>query len=196
MLTIVMEKIKNFTILILFLTCIILFLTRGCNHKCSDPIVMHDTVTWTTVDTFIPEPKTITKIVKQFIPIGDTIIINNTPTFVNIYKDSLVDDNLAITWLDTVEGKFIGKGVSYRLFVPKTILKKDFVQIKETTFLTKSPKFSIFAGGIVGGNKHELSSIQPIVGFTANQNAVFYGYNLINQSHNIGFTRTIFKSKK
>ena len=193
-----MEKIKNFTILILFILCIILFLTRGCSQPKSCELEHgHDTIiNIHTIDTFMPEPKTVTRIVDHFIPIGDTIIVNNTPTFVNIYKDSLVDDNLSISWIDTVKGTFIGKGVSYRLFIPKTIIKKDFVQIKETTYLTKSPKFTIFAGGVIGGNKHELSSIQPIIGFTANKNAVFYGYNLMNQSHNIGFTTTIFKSKK
>jgi hypothetical protein len=192
-----MDKFKNATIVVLFVAVIILLLTHGCGNKVNKPVeTIHDTITWTTIDTIVTPPVTITKIIKQFVPVHDTVVINGVKHDVNIYSDSLVNDDLSISWKDTVEGNFIGKGVSYRLFVPKTIIKKKYVEVNSIQYITKIPKFTMFAGGMIGGNKSELSSIMPLGGFSFNKSSVFYGYNVINQTHNIGFHTILFKSKK
>lgn len=197
-----MGKIKNIAIITLFILCVILFFTRGCGTvKENNGEIIHDTIiihkhsidtVWTT--------KVVNKYISVFKqPIIDTIIIDNSQHIISTYNDSLVDTNLVIRYKDRIEGKFISKSIGYTLKHP-IITIHDSIIVKITTTikdsLVKLPKFTIFAGGIVGGNKNQLATIEPIIGFTSNKNAIFYGYNFMNQTHNIGFYHTIFKSKK
>jgi len=192
---IIMEKIKSFTITLLFIICLVLLLTKGCDNTKIVEVVKTDTIKTHTVDTFIKVITNNKYITKFKEPKKDTIIIDNTSHIVNTYEDSLSDQNIKINVTTQVEGKLVTESIKYELKYP--IIKiHDMVEIKTTEYITKEPKFSMFIGGMIGGNSKELGTIAPIVGFSTNKTNVFYGFNLMNSTHNIGVSTRIFKSKK
>ena len=160
-----MEKLKNYTIIALFIGIIILLLLRGCGQKCPDnvPIITNTHSVTIKVDTFLQE-KIVTVYKNKYIPVytydTDSSVLCNK---INIYKDSLIDSNITIKQTLKVQGWIKDNLMSYELHVPLRITKT--ITIKDSVLVTKygMPHYSAYGGLTIGGNQNTLSSIQPFI---------------------------------
>lgn len=196
-----MDKIKNYTILGLFVLVVFLLLLRQCSPKeVIKEVKTTDTITTIRIDTIVPSPKIVTKIIKKFIPIKIDTLHENIDGIdhINLKKtfiDSLIDSNLVIKWKDEIKGEFINKEISYKLFVPKYITKTITNTITKTDTVFKPYKFSIIGGLEIGGNETSFATIKPFIGVNIKKLNLLYGYNLLNKTHNVGVGYTLYNFK-
>ena len=188
-----MDKIKNYTILGLFILVIFLLLLRQCTPK--EQVIVNHTETLTTVrvDTFIKESPIVTKYITKFIPIkSDTIIDKDSSlSVINTYEDSLVNKDVIIKWTDIIKGTPISKDIKYKLLVPKYITKTITNNITQTNTIKVPYKFQLYTGLELGGNTNQFSNIKPYIGIGIKKVHVSYGYNLLNNTHNISGAYTL-----
>ncbi len=195
-----MDKLKNLTIVALFLIIGILLLLQQCTPKPKDNAaqVKSDTIRTIRIDTIYPEAKIITKTVYLERPISS----KPAPTskicdVLNTYHDSLVDTNITIINHLVAQGELKSNEIIYKLHVPLRITKTINTVITDSIFITKYnlPHFSAFGGLQLGGNSNSLSSIQPFIGLRYKKEYFTYGYNIVNSTHNIGFAINLFNIK-
>lgn len=194
-----MEKLKNYTIIALFIGIIILLLTRGCGHSCptsSTKIITKKSVV-TRVDTVWQDK---TKIITKTISIGHPVYIEKADSSkicdrINTYKDSLIDSNITIRQTLKAQGELKSNIMSYELHVPLRITKT--ITITDSVLITKygMNHYSAYGGLTIGGNQNTLSSIQPFIGIRYKTTYVNYGYNLVNSTHNVGVAINLFNIK-
>lgn len=194
-----LKDIKNILIIILFIILAILLFKTGCNKPKPDlspkidSITTHDTI-WAkdTLYSFKPliKPKwdTIYKI--------DTILNSIDPLdlfFVREYKDTLDDTNQTVyTHIKTL-GMLDSLSIKYRLKVPLTINNTTTITVEKP--VTIQPRFSIYSGLEVGGNKSTFN-LSPFINLNIKNNNIYYRYGILDKTHSIGVGIKIIKSKK
>lgn len=202
------DKIKNYTILILFIIIGILLLLKQCNSNNTQKstIISNkiDTVTTIHIDTIIKyEDKIVTKYIHDIKPISS---INIKDTFglslcntLNTYEDSLIDSNISIYNKQIIRGELKQEWIKYDLKVPKfvtinkTITKTITDSIK--ILIPSTYRFSMYTGLGLGGNNTQFSSIEPYIGIRIKKIYISYGYNLINQTNNLRIGYNILNIK-
>ncbi len=196
-----MDKLKNLTIVALFLIIGILLLLQQCTPKPKDNAaqVKSDTIRTIRIDTVYPEAKIITKTVYLERPISSKKVDFNSGLcdIINTYQDSLVDSNITITNHLIAQGELKSNEITYQLHVPLRITKTINTIVTDSIFITKHgmPHYSVFTGLQLGGNQNSLSSIQPFIGLRYKKEYFTYGYNIVNSTHNIGFAINLFNIK-
>lgn len=193
-----MEKLKNYTIIALFIGIIILLLTRGCGHSCptgNGKIITKKSVV-TRIDTVWEKGPVVTKTIH----VGYPVYIEKADTSklcdkINTYKDSLVDSNITIRQTLKAQGWLKSNLMSYELHVPLRITKT--ITVTDSVLITKygMNHYSAYGGLTIGGNANTLSSIQPFIGVRYKTTYVNYGYNLVNSTHNVGVAINLFNIK-
>lgn len=157
-----------------------------------DTVTYVDTIHWT--DTNIVE---ISLIVNEPVRMNvdaysDTAVTDDLFEDINIYSDSAVTDDVSIYWADTVQGRLVGKYMSYKLHLPSQIVKTSAVT-KTVTQTTTSPQHHKFYLDINIGNKDKC-----IGGIFINKNdKMLFGYNydFYTESHNIKLGYKLWESK-
>lgn len=193
-----MERIKNYTIAVMFGIIVILMFWNSCNptiiKEKGESIVTHDT----TIDS-IPAPYKVVEFKTKYFPAWDTVRPDSSKwnadlcKFERTYTDSLPDSNVTIfTDIKTI-GILKSSQVKYRLKVPlriETTIRTDSTYIK-----TVPNKWSILAIGGVGGNQ---SKFNATVGGAIRYKKGYYGYeyNLVDKTHNAKIGFVLFNSKK
>ncbi len=197
-----LKDTKNILLIILAIIVAILLLRIGCNsNKIEEPdlgpkidsITTHDTI-WSkdTIISFksIVHPKwdTIYKI--------DTLNIEIDPLdlfMTREYNDSLVDSNQTVYTHIRTFGMLDSLNVKYKLKIPIEINNTTTITIEKP--ITKAPKFAVYTGIELGGNKNTFD-ISPFINLNVKNNNVYYRYGVLNQTHNVGVGIKLFKSKK
>jgi hypothetical protein len=195
-----MKDLRDWLLIVLFLIIGILLLLRGCTPKPIESVLKHtrDTIRTIQTDTVWPEPKIITKYIQIGKPTSSTtapgVIVCNK---INTYSDSLVDSNIVIKNIQIVQGELKNHIISYKLLIPKYITKTINTTIYDSIITTKyrQPCFSFYGGLEIGGNTSQLSNIKPFIGTRWKTTYYTYGYNVINQTHNIGIAVNLFNIK-
>ncbi len=195
-----MDKLKNLTIIVLFLIIGILLLLQQCTPKIKDNAVQvkSNTIRTIRIDTVYPPAKIVTKIIYLPSPISTKpALTSKICDILNTYKDSLVDSNITITNHLIAQGELKSNEITYQLHVPLRITKTITKEITNTITETKYglSHYSAFGGLQIGGNQNSLSNIQPFIGVRYKKEYFTYGYNIVNSTHNIGFAINLFNIK-
>ena len=193
------KNLQNILMLAMVLVIFVLLLQKGCGKPGPDlspkidSVTTHDTV-WAkdTLYSFKPvyKPKydTIYKI--------DTIKYEIDPLdlfFVREYRDTLDDTNQTVfTYIKTL-GMLDSLGVKYKLKVPLTINNNTTITIEKP--IPVQPRFSIYGGLEVGGNKSTFN-LSPFINLNLKNNNVYYRYGVLDNTHSIGVGLKLYKSKK
>ncbi len=191
-----MDKIKNYTIIILFIIIGILLLLRGCGDNIpKNTVIVKDSLV-IRVDTVFPLPVTITKVInKPYIVYkehsNDTTDLSFAK-FIVTTKDSLIDSNIAITSINRIQGKPLDLALSYRLKVPKTITKT--IEITKTNLKYRQPCYSVFGGMRLGGSTTSLA-ISPFLALRKDKTYFDISYDVIGKSYNLGVGINLFNIK-
>lgn len=189
-----MEKTKNILIIVLFLIIALLYTCGVPNHHLDPKVVYKDSIIENRDTIWVKDTlykfKTYKPIAKDSIRIKEYTIVDHGPcNYKRFYQDSLVDSNLIIFNTDTVQGLLLGKNVSYKLKVPKTIIITK--EIIKTPVVNKKSKF--FIGGEINGNSHYFGLSPKLLLETKQENLYICGYDVVNKTINIGFATKIGK---
>lgn len=182
--------IINFIVLAIIIS---LFCFDRCSGDDSEPVVI-DTLYFSD-----------TSIVLDTIPFYDTIPVSiaieipdpeiiDTVNNIRVYKDSTSNEDISIFWIDTVQGNLIGKSLSYKLFVPKEIVKT--VTIDNTQTITKTVEKSynkLYLDVILGTSDKNIG-----LTFIPKKDRFKFGYNynISSNSHNVQLGVKLWQSKK
>lgn len=189
-----MEKTKNYLILGLALTIMVLFLLKGCGGRPSSATYIKgkDIVTWDT----IKNTDTLVKFKPKYYPKWDTIRKVDTLwnadlcKFERTYNDTLVDTNITIySKLETI-GILKSSKVSYIWKKPELIKN-----INRVDTIIKPNKWNLYGGLEVGGNKTTFN-VSPYLSLNANRNTFTLRYGVLDQTYSIGVGIRLIKSKK
>jgi len=194
-----LKDIKNILLIALFIVVAILLFKTGCNKPGPDlspkidSVTTHDTV-WTkdTLIAFKPVYKPKWDTIYQI----DTLEYAGDPDdlfFTRIYKDTLDDTNQTVYTHIKTFGMLDSLSVSYKLKIPIKITNNT--TITNTNIVTKSPRFSIYAGAEIGGNTTSFN-LSPFINLNIKNNNVYYRYGVLDKTHNIGLGIKLYKSKK
>ena len=116
----------------------------------------------------------------------DTVYIGNDT--LRRYENEVEDEMLKGTIISDVDGTLVNQNFQYVAKFPQYIRTIDTVRITN-----KIPYISLWVGGDLGGNSTTFNA-SPIMGWTNRKgNSYYYRYNLIDKTHNIGLTRTLYK---
>jgi hypothetical protein len=182
----VLKKIKAQTWTIIILVLYIIFL-QECNDKQFETDVESstgiDTVFTRTIDS-IYVLDTVYLTVRSIS--YDTIYVDNDT--LGRYENEVEDEMLKGTIVSYVDGILINQDFQYVAKFPQYIHTIDTVKL-----IDRRPYIRFWAGGELGGN-YNTFNISPIVGWTNRKgNSYYYRYGLVNKTHNIGITRTLYK---
>lgn len=192
------NKIQSYTILIQFILIVILLTLQQC-HTCpklSDRDVIHNT----SYDTIKSEYKVIefkyrTKYLTKYdsVKVTDTVYTENLCDFTRTYNDSIEDSNLTIFNNIEVTGALKSFNQSYKLKIPKYIIRRDSIITVKTE--TIDPVLTLVAIGGVGGDNTSLNA--SIGGAIIYRKAYYgYNYNVINKTHNAFIGYKLYSSKR
>ena len=126
----------------------------------------------------------------QYVPVKDTTSIKQLEA-IRAYQDSIRDENIIIYSKDTVMGYLRSQKLSYRLFVPKTIIDSVTIQRDSIINNTIYPKWQLGAGVSVTPKNLFID-----VDLTIKRITYSAGYDPFNKIPKIGIKFNIFKSKK
>lgn len=159
-----------------------------------------DTLRITSIDTvFLPSVPIYTTVtiptpvyIHDTIWEGDSAIVQTYAEYNTEVEDSLIKGVIK----SKVEGVLISQDFTYTPLFPKYIWRIDTVIIENNTVVDKKKLF-LFVGGEVGGSM-EAFNLSPVIGVgTAKGYMYSYRYGLLNQTHNITFSKKLsFKLKQ
>lgn len=174
-----------------FILAFILFSSLKCKKNTNNQQVKSDTIVIHTekIDTiYAVEYKdrwnTKIKYSKDTVKLQAKDTINLS--YSRIYKDSLIEKDLAIYTIDSVYGKLKSQKISYLLKLPiitKTI--KDSIEIIKT-IPQKHNLFNLWGGLAIGGSTTSFNSISPYIKLNIGNKDYSYKYNILQNSHEIG----------
>lgn len=150
--------------------------TEYISHKTyTDTIPFYDTI-----------PRYIEVPIKK--PIKDSI--SDINTYSNPYEDSLLVGEIT----SKVDGVLVDQKFTYIPKFPKVIIKTDSI-VKEkvitNTIELVEKKRKMFLGLEAGGNINTFQ-VSPTISFKDKKDNIFsYRYDLMNETHNIGFKKLI-----
>lgn len=176
-------KLKTFTIIGLVLYIIFL---QECNDNSSNNSGDNnkvDTIYSRTIDSiFIKDTLYLTSRIVHH----DTVYINNDT--VSVYTNKVEDEMLSGEITSYIDGTLVDQDFKYVAKFPQYIRTSDTIRITKTKSYTR-----VWLGGELGGNIDRFN-ISPVVGWTNKKgNAYYYRYGIVDKTHNIGITRTIYK---
>ena len=177
-------KIKTWTIIILVLYIIFL---QECNdkqnNKGNEGNSTIDTVFTRTVDSiYVLDTLYLTVRSISY----DTVYIDNDT--IGRYENEVEDEMLKGTIVSYIDGVLVNQDFQYIAKFPQYIHTSDTVKITET-----KPYTRLWLGGELGGNYNSFN-VSPVVGWTNKKgNSYYYRYGLIDKTHSIGISRTLYK---
>lgn len=195
-----MERIKNYTMIIMLGIIVILLFWNSCNNPVTDksenkPLVTHDTFVKVT-----PPPDTVVVTKIKYFPVAGAIQLVDSSKwnkdlckFERTYLDSIPDSNVTIyTDIKTI-GILKSSQIKYKLHVPlriETTIRTDSTYIK-----TVPNKWEFLAIGGIGGNE---SKFNATLGASLKYKRGYYGYeyNFVDKTHNAKVGFMLLKSKK
>ncbi len=193
-----MEKFKSYTIIGLTVIIAILLLLGQCNSPKPKEVNLEPKIVekWDTIKVtykvveFKTKYKPVPTIIEDILP-GE--INQDSLFYVRTYNDSLWDSDITVYTKTRVIGILDKEEVSYRLKGPKYIEHT----VTKTEYLTKieSPKFSIYTGIVVGGNKSSFNT-SPFLDINYKKATVGMSYGLLDKSIGIKVGYKIFSSNR
>ena len=182
---------------VIALLLFIIFLLADCEgnkiptEDCGEiKSITYDTVTTVsrTVDTikFIDTVKYYVK-VEVPTPFFDTI------SNLNIYTAGIEDSLIIGSITSKVDGVLVNQDFEYTPKFPKYIIITDTVTNNITETITKvlPKKRELYMGLYAGGNTTTFN-LMPVLSFKDKKDRMFsYGYNVIDNTHNVGFQTKI-----
>ena len=116
----------------------------------------------------------------------DTIFINNDT--IGRYTNEVEDELLKGEIISDIDGTLISQEFKYVAKFPQYIHTIDTLRITK-----KQPYTYWYLGGEIGGNAEQFN-ISPLIGVINKKgNGYYYRYGIVDKTHNIGISRTIFK---
>ena len=166
----------------------------GDNNDYSPQSVQEIIKTVTTVDTvFFPKEK---KIIVN-IPVNhfDTVYIDSS-RFHRLYKSDFSDSLIDARMENEVDGTLISSKLFYVPKFPKYILRTDSVYSTAYIPVGHKPRSYVFGGLSLHGNRENFG-FGALIGYNYRGiSDVGYGYDIINNRHQIFFTRRISLKKE
>ena len=113
-------------------------------------------------------------------------------------SDSLVNNELAIYVLDSIDGRLIWRNIGYRLFVPKTVTETVTLTKEVPVFVDKPvPTYydGIWLSGDIGGGSEFAYSVG--LEYSWSRNRVGLSYLRFGGTNNwlVGYSRLIYRRK-
>ena len=200
-----LKKVKLEYIAIACLLCYVLFL-QECNSskggKSNGNIFsVTDTLSYTTdtlritsIDTVFLSSTPVTVTVGVPTPIyvhdttyiGDSAVVSTYAEYSTDFKDSLLEGVIN----SKVDGVLLEQNFTYTPLFPKYIYQTDSVIIENNTVVEKKKLF-LFVGGEVGGSMNAFN-LSPVIGVgTAKGYMYSYRYGLLDQTHNVTFSKKL-----
>ena len=197
-----MKELKDYLIVGLGITIIVMFLMKGCVNPFPNLEVVpeqkiiktetHDTIF---TNTELVKLKTVTKFKYDTIYKIDTFKINiNDLMFTRVYNDSISDSNQTIYSMIKLDGVLNELSVSYKMKKKPYIITNTFGEVITNT-IVQVPKMSLYGGLEVGGNKSTFN-ISPFINLNLKKKSIMYRYDILGRTHNIGVAIKIFSSKR
>jgi len=182
----VLKKLQVKTLTIIVLICYIIFL-QECNDKQNETSVKSstgiDTVFTRTVDSIYVLDTIYLSTTNISI---DTVFIDNDT--LGLFKNEVEDELIKGVISSYVDGVLVEQTFDYTAKFPKYIHTIDTVKL-----IDRRPYIRFWAGGELGGSSNTFN-VSPIVGWTNRKgNSYYYRYGLIDKTHNIGLSRTLYK---
>lgn len=201
-----LDYLKSIKLTYIVIACLLLYVLflQECNpskKNNGNSISTIDTLSYTTdtlritsIDTvFLPSvPIYTTLTIPTPVYIHDTIwkddsaIVQTYAEYNTEVKDSLIKGVIK----SKVEGVLISQDFTYTPLFPKYIYQTDTVIIENNTVVDKKKLF-LFVGGEVGGSAESLN-LSPVIGVgTAKGYMYSYRYGLLDNTHNIIFSKKL-----
>jgi len=184
-----MERLK--ILLWIGIGIIIGFALNECTHT-PCPEVKSDTVTVTKRDTIWGDTlKVVTKTIKPK-PIKRYPNLLKPGRTWTVYKDSLVNNEVAIVVTDTVDGTIESKQISYRLKVPLRII--DSVKVTITNIIkVPTPQRGFFIGAEAGMCPTIwMIRFAPEIEYIDKKGYAYsYNYDVLNNFHSVGIKKRL-----
>jgi hypothetical protein len=159
-----------------------------------------DTVRISTIDTVFLPGEPITTVVSIPTPVyihdtiyqGDTFSLHTFAEYTTDISDSLIKGEV----VSKVDGVLVSQELTYTPLFPKYIHQTDTVIIENNTVVDKKRLF-LFVGGEVGGSMNAFN-LSPVIGLGTRKGYMYsYRYGLLDQTHNITFSKRLsFKLRK
>lgn len=172
-----------FLLAIAILVCVII---KRCNVspkilKSSHTESFHSDTIWPDTVKTILSVKVPGPVRTYTVSVHDTIIISN------IYKDSLTDSKVSIYYEDSVQGKLLGKKMSYKLHVPLLVTNTHIIT---DSVVIESPVPQNGFYGISEAGKNNISIGADWI--SKKRYSIGYRYNILDKSSNIKVGYKIF----
>lgn len=195
------DNIQFVLILCLFGYIIFLQQCEGGRSKTNQDVPKIDTII--SMDTIMPTP-VIVNLPRQDIPapivvyidsskskIVTTDIDTNQHQQVQLYQDSIEDENMKFYYTSLVDGELLTNNFNYKLKIPK--------QITKTVEITKPfpvPANSFFLNTGVGANSSGIASLALGLQFVSKKGwSIGYDYDIFQNSHQVRLGIRLFSLK-
>lgn len=156
------------------------------------------------VDTILPAP-IIVQLPRQTVPAPTIIYIDSSKNIVQkesidtaihqsvqLYQDSLEDENLTVYYQSVVEGELLQNSLDYKLKIPKQITKRI-----EITKPVPAPASALLFNTGVGVNPLGITGVTVGMQFISNKGwALGYDYDVLQNQHEVTLGIRLWNQKK
>lgn len=156
------------------------------------------------VDTILPAP-IIVQLPRQTVPTPTIIYIDSSKNIVQkesidtaihqsvqLYQDSLEDENLTVYYQSVVEGELLQNSLDYKLKIPKQITKRI-----EITKPVPAPASALLFNTGVGVNPLGITGVTVGMQFISNKGwALGYDYDVLQNQHEVTLGIRLWNQKK
>jgi len=180
---------------VIALLIMIILLMMKCNGKGGTVVVeecgevhsiTYDTVISRHVDT-IKFIDTVEYYIAVEIPTPILDSVTKLNTYIADFEDSLISGSI----VSKVDGVLVNQDFNYTPKFPEYIMITDTLQITETITKMLPKKRELYMGLYAGGNANTFN-LTPVISFKDKKDRMFsYGYNVIDNTHNVGFQTKI-----
>jgi len=180
---------------VIALLIMIILLMMKCNGKGGTVVVeecgevhsiTYDTVISRHVDT-IKFIDTVEYYIAVEIPTPMLDSVTKLNTYIADFEDSLISGSI----VSKVDGVLVNQDFNYTPKFPEYIMITDTLQITETITKMLPKKRELYMGLYAGGNANTFN-LTPVISFKDKKDRMFsYGYNVIDNTHNVGFQTKI-----
>lgn len=179
---------------VIALLVMIILLMMKCNGKGETVVeecgevhsITYDTVISRHVDT-IKFIDTVEYYIAVEIPTPILDSVTKLNTYIADFEDSLISGSI----VSKVDGVLVNQDFNYTPKFPEYIMITDTLQITETITKMLPKKRELYMGLYAGGNDNTFN-LTPVISFKDKKDRMFsYGYNVIDNTHNVGFQTKI-----
>lgn len=121
-----------------------------------------------------------------------TVVDSTACNLVRVYQDSLKDANQVIYYMDSVQGRLLGKRIHYKLFVPLKIENTHTI-IDSIPYPIYLEQNKLYLSGEVGGNLKQFDFSIGADLITKGRIELGYRYGITQKTHNIKAGYLLFK---